>query len=441
MRIAVAATVAALALSGCSSSKSDSSTKPLTADQIAAELAKPTTLTMWTWVAGLDAEVALFEKKYPKIKVNVVNGGQGSAEYTKLRTALTAGKDAPDLAQIEFQEVPAFATTGDLLDLTPYGANNVKDKFVDWTWAQVALNGKVYAIPQDTGPMGMLYRADIFQKYGIEVPKTWDDFAAAARKLHAANPSITLTNIAPNDGGAFMGLGWQARSHPFVSAPGNKLTIALNDPGAKKVAGYWTPLIKEGVVSADPDFADSWYQGLANGKYATWITAAWGPLFLQGTAKDTAGKWRVAPLPQWNAGENVSGNWGGSTTAVLKQSKHAVAAAVLAQFLNSDPESTKLLADKQFLFPATKAMLADSGFRAQKVDFYGGQTVNQLFADISATVPEDYAWSPFQDYVYSTANDTLGKAMASKQDLSASLDQLQNAVVGYAKKQGFTVTG
>src|SRR5882672_3965387 len=167
-RIAVAATVAALALSACSSTKSDTSTKSLSADQLAAELAKPATLTMWTWVSGMDEEVALFEKKYPNIKVNVVNGGQGGAEYTKLRTALTAGKDAPDLAQIEYQEVPAFATTGDLLDLTPYGANGIKDKFVGWTWSQVALDGKVYAIPQDTGPMGMLYRADIFQQYGID---------------------------------------------------------------------------------------------------------------------------------------------------------------------------------------------------------------------------------------------------------------------------------
>jgi multiple sugar transport system substrate-binding protein len=437
----VAATVAALALSACSSTKSDTSTKSLSADQLAAELAKPATLTMWTWVSGMDEEVALFEKKYPNIKVNVVNGGQGGAEYTKLRTALTAGKDAPDLAQIEYQEVPAFATTGDLLDLTPYGANGIKDKFVGWTWSQVALDGKVYAIPQDTGPMGMLYRADIFQQYGIDVPKTWADFAAAARKLHAADPAVTLTDMAPNDAGAFMGMAWQAGSHPFASAPGNKLTIALNDSGAKKVADYWSPLIKDGVVSADPDFTDAWYQGLANGKYATWITAAWGPLFLQGTAKQTAGKWRVAPLPQWTAGANVAGNWGGSTTAVLKQSKHPAAAAVLAQFINSDPASTKLLADKQFLFPATKAMLADTDFRAQKVDFYGGQTVNQVFADISATVPDNFAWSPFQDYVYSAANDTLGKAMAGKQDLSSGLDQLQSTVVGYAKKQGFTVTG
>jgi multiple sugar transport system substrate-binding protein len=435
--------VIGLATAACSStsSKSDTTAKPMTAEQIAAELAKPTHLTFWTWVKGIEDEVALFEKKYPNIKVDVVNAGQGKDQYTKLRTALTAGSGAPDLAQIEFQHIPTFTTTGDLLDLTPYGAGALKDKFINWTWSQVTKDGKVYAIPQDTGPMGMLYRQDIFDKYGIGVPKTWDEFAAAARKLHTADPNVVLTNMASNQPGAFTGLTWQAKSHPFSLQGTDKLSIAVNDAGAKKVAGFWSPLIKDGVVSTDPDFTDQWYQGLANGKYATWLTAAWGPLFLQGTAKDTAGKWRVAPLPQWNAGESVSGNWGGSTTAVLKQSKHPVAAAALAQFLNSDPESTRMLADKQFLFPATSALLADTSFRSQKLDFYGGQTVNQIFADISSTVTTDFTWSPFQDFVYNAANDTVGKAMTNKTDLSNGLDQLQATVVDHAKKQGFTVTG
>jgi multiple sugar transport system substrate-binding protein len=439
----VAVSLAAVSLAACSKGGSSPSTSPtvMTDAQIAAELAKPTTLTFWTWVSGIQDEVALFEQKYPNIKVNVVNAGQGSAGYTKLRTAITAGSGAPDLAQIEYQELPAFTITGDLADLTPYGAGSIKDKFVDWTWSQVSSGGKIYAIPQDTGPMGMLYRKDIFDKYGISVPTTWDDFAKAARTLHAADPSAYLTDIAPNDMGAFTGLGWQAGSRPFTVAPGNQLTIALNDAGAKKVADFWSPLIKDGVISADADFTDQWYQGLANGTYATWLTAAWGPLFLQGTAKNTAGLWRVAPLPQWSAGENKAGNWGGSTTAVLAQSQNKVAAAVFAQFLNSDPASTQMLSDKQFLFPATKALLADSAFRSQQVDFYGGQTVNQIFADISGTVPADYAWSPFQDYVYSTSTDTLGKAMTNKQDLAASLDQLQSTVVNYAKQQGFTVSG
>ena len=36
-------------------------------------------------------------------------------------------------------------------------------------------------------------------------------------------------------------------------------------------------MLEEGVISTDPDFTDGWYAGLNKGKYATWITAAWGP--------------------------------------------------------------------------------------------------------------------------------------------------------------------
>ena len=72
-------------------------------------------------------------------------------------------------------------------------------------------------------------------------------------------------------------------------------------------------------------------------------------------AKATSGKWRAAPLPQWDAGENESGNWGGSTSAVIKTTKNPIAAAKFAEFLNTDAESTKMFATQQFLFPATKA--------------------------------------------------------------------------------------
>lgn len=441
--LVAAAAAATLSVAACSSETAKTpSVKPsvMSADQIAAELKKPTTLTFWTWVGGIEAEVALFEKKYPAIHVKVVNAGQGGAEYTKLRTALKAGKGAPDVVQIEYQFVPTFTITKDLLDLTSYGAANVRDKFVEWTWNQVAKDGKVYAIPQDTGPMGMLYRKDIFDKHGIGVPTTWDGFAAAARKLHTADPTVYMTDLPPNEPGAWTGLTWQAGSRPFDVKSADSVTVALNDEGAKKAATFWNPLVKKGVVATDPDFTDQWYQGLAKGKYATWLTAAWGPLFLQGTAKNTSGKWRAAPLPQWEAGKSVSGNWGGSTSAVTRQTKSPAAAAAFAEFLNSDPESTKMLATKQFLFPATKALLNDPSFTEQRLPFYGGQQVNKVFADLSATVATDFSWSPFQDFVYSSAVDTFGKSISTKGSLVEGLQQWQDAVVGYAKKQGFKVT-
>ena len=62
-------------------------------------------------------------------------------------------------------------------------------------------------------------------------------------------------------------------------------------------------------------------------------------MFLQGTAENTSGLWRAAPLPQWNAGEEVSGNWGGSSDAVLASTKNPIAAYELAKFINLDEES------------------------------------------------------------------------------------------------------
>jgi multiple sugar transport system substrate-binding protein len=399
-----------------------------------------TELTFWTWVPDIAQEVALFEKKYPAVKVKLVNAGQGGPAYTKLRTALQAGTGAPDVAQIEFQYVPTFTITDSLLDLRPYGAAALKDKFVDWTWAQVSgPNGEVWAIPQDTGPMGMLYRKDIFDQYGIQVPTTWDEFAAAARKLHAANPEVYLTNFASSQPAAWHGLLWQAGGKPYVKSGKSTIAINVNDAASKKLAAYWGGLAKEGVVGIEPDFTDPWFAALNNGKYATWLTAAWGPVFLSGSAKSTSGKWRAAPLPQWDASKPQSGNWGGSTSAVIKSTKNPIAAAVLAQFLNADPDSAKLFATKQFFFPATKAVLADPTYVGDTPAFYGGQKVNEIFAGISNTVNTTFQWPPFLDRVEADFKETVGKSLTDKTDAVVALDEWQTRITTFAKGQGFTV--
>jgi len=56
----------------------------------------------------------------------------------------------------------------------------IKNDFVPWTWSQVSQGDKVYAIPQDSGPMGLLYRTDIFAQYHLPVPTTW---AQSRRRL------------------------------------------------------------------------------------------------------------------------------------------------------------------------------------------------------------------------------------------------------------------
>jgi len=419
-----------------------SAASSVTASAIAKAMNTPTTLTFWTWVPGVNKEIALFEKRYPKIKVNAINVGQGAPHYQKLRVGATSGKGLPDLAQIEYQYIPTYTQIGLLVDIAPYVSKNFKTKFEAWTIGQVSgPKGQIYAVPQDSGPMGMLYRKDIFDKYGIAVPKTWADFAAAATKLHDADPTVYLTNFAPNEGGTYTGFTWQAGSRPFKSLGANSYKINVADANSQKTANYWANLVNAGTVSTDPAWNNDWYAGFDKGKYATWLTAAWGPLFLTGQAKDTSGLWRAAPLPQWKAGDNVSGNWGGSSTAVIKGTKNPIAAATFAEFLNSDPISTPLLSRApQLLFPASSAALHKPAFLNAKPAFFGGQQVNKVFVAINKTVAKDFAWSPFTDQVYQEWQNDVGAAIAGKTDVVAALATEQTNLLKYALDQGFTVS-
>jgi multiple sugar transport system substrate-binding protein len=399
----------------------------------------PTELTFWTWVPDIDKEVALFEEAYPEIDVTVENVGQGLPHYQKLRSAIEAGEGAPDVAQIEYQYIPSFVLSESLLDLTPYGAGDISGDFVDWAWQQVAPEDKVWGIPQDVGPMGHLYREDIFADAGIdEPPATWEEYAEAARAVKDETGSF-ISNLGATQAGQMIGFMWQRGAKPFAYDGEETVSVNVNSAEAKEVATYWTELIQDDLISTDVDFQDQWYQGLASGKYAGWLTAAWGPIFLQGTAESTSGLWRAAPLPQWSEGENVSGNWGGSSDAVLASSENPIAAYELAKFINHDDESALQLATEQFLYPPQNSVLENPEFTDQESEFYGGQQVNQLFAEISETVDTEFQWLPFMDYVYSSYEETIGTVVADKGDIAAALDTWQDQLVTYAQDQGFTV--
>lgn len=395
------------------------------------------TVTYWSWTPGLDPMIAQFEKTYPKIKVKVVNAGQGNAEYAKLRTAVKAGSGVPDAVQVEGQFISTFAN--DLTDLRQYGIT--ADGYAAFAIGQASRNGKILGLPTDTGPMGLVFRKSIFDKYGIAVPTTWAEFADAARKLHAADPNVYITNLAPNDPGQFLSMTAQAGSRPYDVKSDDSLNLRLNDAGAKQWADFWGPLIKEGVVSTDPDFTDQWYKGLANGTYASWITAAWGPVFLQGVVKDTSGDWRAAPLPQWKAGDDVSANWGGSTVAVPTLAKNKTAAAVFAKWFASSDWGVDYRIKNLSAFPARTKQLQSTDFTDAKVPFFGDQQIaKEVFIPASKQIDAGFQYSPFQDYVYSQMQSILGQAMGDGSSLSAAFDKLQSTVVSYAKDQGYKVT-
>lgn len=429
LTFAVAATIVA-ALAACGSSSPSS--------KVNTEVSKgQVNLTLWSWAPDMQSEIDLFEKQYPNIHVKWNNPGRDDP-YTKLRTAIKAGGDgAPDVTQIEYQMLPSFVVTHDLTDLTPYGADKLKNDYAPGAWENVNIGGKVWAYPWDSGPMATLYRADLFTKDGIAVPKTWAEFAGAAAKYRAANPNSYLTNFPVNETPFFMALLWQAGAQP-IKTDGTKLTINFNDPKAVQVAQYWSNLIKKGLVSTDPDFTDSWNRGFASGKYGSWLTPAWGPPLLQQPAANTSGKWRVAPLPSQD-GSPATATWGGSTLAVPRTTKHPAEANLLAQFMMHDNASASLFTTnpKQLFFPSQKSVLDSSTFADQTFPFYGNTPVNQTYIAASAAVVPGWQWSPIQSFL---GQEVAKDVAAANGDLVSALNAIQKAAVSYAKQQGFTVS-
>ena len=403
----------------------------------AVRAADPVKVVLWSWVPDLQLEVDMFNAAHPGIKIELVNAGQGDPEYQAVRAGLQAGSGLPDVVHIEFQFLESFRQVDAFADIGQY-ANAHKGEFPEGTWTQVAKGDVVNAMPWDAGPMAMLYRKDIFDKQGITPPTTWAEFADAGKKIHAADPNVFITD-APFGANAdwVYGLLWQMGWKP-VTRDGDKLVININDKISKDFAAYWQDLITAGVIETKPGFNNEWYTGLDSGRYATWLTAGWGPVFLTSVAKTSVGQWRAADLPQWDASKFATGNWGGSALAVMKATQHLPEAAEVAIWLCTDPEATKLYTTKQFFFPCTNALLSSPEWAGNKMDFYGGQAVNEVLAK-SAKAVTPYEWSPFQDFFYQSMADEFGASIGGKGTLSDAFDRIQDAVVTYAKEQGFTV--
>jgi len=145
------------------------------------------TVSVWAWYPNTAKVVDNFNNSHKDVQVCWTVAGQGAAEYAKFQTAIAAGKGAPDVIMLEAEVLTGFEIQKALVDLSKYGANDVKKNFSAGAWKDVSQGSSVYAIPVDGGPMAMIYRKDIFDKYGITTPpKTWAEYEIDAQKVKDA---------------------------------------------------------------------------------------------------------------------------------------------------------------------------------------------------------------------------------------------------------------
>ncbi|MER6677292.1 sugar ABC transporter substrate-binding protein [Streptomyces sp. NPDC000983] len=432
--IALLATLA-LGATACGGSDDDSATKDVSASDIQAALKKGGDITVWAWEPTLKSVAADFQKKYPKVKVNLVSERSGDKHYTALSNAISAGKGVPDVAQVEYYALGQYSLTKGLADLAPYGADKLASQYTAGPWNAVSEGDAVFGLPMDSGPMALFYNKKVFDKYKIAVPTTWDEYLDAARKLHKADPKVYIANDA-GDAGFTTSLLWQAGSRPY-QVDGTNVKIDFEDAGAKKFEAVWQKLLDEKLLAPVNGWTDDWYKGLGDGSIATLSLGAWMPANFASGVPDAAGDWRAAPLPAWTAGDKASAENGGSSLTLPALGENKELAYAFTEYANSgDGVATRV---KEGAFPATKAELESTEFQSKKFDYFGGQEANKIFAESAANVADDWSYLPFQPYANSIFNDTVGKAYVSDTTLADGLKAWQDASVKYGEEQGFTV--
>ncbi|MGV9345522.1 ABC transporter substrate-binding protein [Streptomyces spiralis] len=424
-RLLSAALGLTLVLGACSSGSSDSGDKQVK-------------LTVWSWDDTVAKAVPGFEAANPNIKVKVVNAGSSFDEYTALDNAIQAGSGVPDLAMFEYFAVPYFAIPGKLDNLGEFGVDKLKKDYVDAAWNDVTVDGKVYALPSDYGPSVMFYNQATLKKAGLkEAPATWDEYYQDAKKVRALGGDHY---IAQDTGDLFflLSLIWQAGGRPF-KVNGTKVHIDFSEPGTTKAVAFWQKMLDEHLLNTKVTaWSDDWNRTLNDGTLASQIMGGWLTASLPQRAPKAAGDFRVALMPQWQKGDKVGAENGGSGFGIPAAAPHKDAAfKFLEYFTHGGGLSPRV--DAGAFVPNT-SVLASTDSQSKVNKYFGDQKVGPVLAEASKSVARGWQFPPFFEWARSTYGDLVSKYYTTgKGSLAGILEEWKQRMIKYGNEQGFEV--
>ncbi|MFF0744427.1 ABC transporter substrate-binding protein [Streptomyces sp. NPDC004111] len=401
---------------------------------------KPVEITFWGWAKGTKDVVDAFNASHTDIKVKFEEIPSGNAGgYAKISNAVKAD-NAPDLVSIEYPMLPEFVSQGSVQDIGELVGDDTKKKFLPQTVELTTLGGKTWAVPFDAAPQAFFYRKDLFAKYGVEVPKTWDEFRAAAEKVKKADAKARIGTFFPDDPTTFQAMTWQAGAQWF-KAEGDTWKVNTTDAATTKVAAYWQKLLDDDLIRNNASFSPEWTNSLKSGGTVGYLGAAWGAGVLKGTLPEQDGKWAVAPVPSWD-GKAASGMLGGSTFAVTKSSKKAKAAVEFAKWMTTTEEGVKarIASGTSSAFPAA-GELRPAAKKAFDAKFYGGQDIYQVFEDAGKSINPNWSWGPSTGTTNSVVKDRFGKVSGGGATIADAVKAGHDATVAELKKRGLKVEG
>lgn len=155
-----------------------------------AETGEVEVLHWWT-SGGEAASVAvlkeLLEAEGHTWKDFAVAGGGGDQAMTVLRSRAVAG-NPPTAAQVKGPQIQDWAEEGMLTNLDDVAEAENWDNLIPKVVADIMkYQGHYVAVPVNVHRINWMWvNPEVFEKAGADIPKTWDDFETAAKKIQAA---------------------------------------------------------------------------------------------------------------------------------------------------------------------------------------------------------------------------------------------------------------
>ncbi|PUE30644.1 ABC transporter substrate-binding protein [Limnohabitans sp. Jir72] len=361
-----------------------------------------------------DLQAKLFEqynKANPGVKVEVETGGATSElQRQYLSTVLNAKDSAIDLFLIDIVNPAQYASKGWIEPLDKYvgGAAVLKNDYLPVYQQANVIGGKLYAMPSQGDAMFMYYRKDLLTKHGVAEPKTWEELAAAAKKITAAEGNANLQGLsiqgAPIEGAVctFL-LPYWGQGKQFNDA-GGKLT--LDKAAAVKGLKSWLDMMDQGVIKKNvaevttPITVNEFKAGQAV------FAINWGFAFdrFKDDADSTVkGKVGVMPLPAMTGGKSAT-CMGGWQWAMNAYGKNKDAAGKLIQFLSSK-QASAFIAREGSILPVYQSVYSDA--EVNKVVPWFKDALPVVLAAQSRPMVEDYG--QVSDIIRTTTSAILAR--------------------------------
>ncbi|WP_157275480.1 ABC transporter substrate-binding protein [Pelomonas sp. Root1444] len=326
-----------------------------------------------------------WSQRHPEIRAQVISR-QYDDHHTAMTTALSTSGHLPDVIALESSYLGRFALGAGLENLSApaFGAERFKDSFVRFAF-ETARNreGAIVAMPGDIGPGSLFYRADLLAQAGLreaDLTASWEAYVEAGAQLKARTGAYLIGDVRllkdivvragiPTGEGQY----FDSRQRPRVTQPSFVRAFEL----AQQVR-------RQGLDARVEVWFNDWAEMLKRGRLATEMSGGWmAGQMANWVAPGTAGKWRVAQLP-----EHTYCAYGGTYYAIPRRSdpRKKQLAWQLIQELTLDSQRQLDAFRSQDAFPALLAAQEDAFFD-QPVPFLGGQKARQLWRDAARRIP------------------------------------------------------